>query len=385
MKILCAGGGSGGHVYPALAILDSLRQACRAQHTGLEALWLGRRRGLSQRLVEAAGVPYRNVASGQIKAVNPLIQGLSLARLAIGTLQALGIVRRFRPDVCLATGGHAAAPGALAAYLLGVPLLFFQLDARPGLTVRWLGRLARTVLVTRAAPRAADRKVQVIGYPVRAALLEAMRDRARARRELMAAVGWSFPDCADAAGAPLPLLVVMGGSQGARSINRAVLGHLPALLPHCCLLHVTGPGEYAASCRFAAARPLAARLRPRLVMTPYLHGEFAPALAAADAAVLRAGASVLGEVPASLTPAVLVPLPRAGGHQRANAQALADQGACLVVEDADLATHLIPALQRLLTQPALRQQLERRLQTLARLDGAQRGAQAILHAVRETG
>lgn len=377
MKVLCTGGGSGGHIYPALAILDELQAACQAQSCPLELLWLGRRRGMSQKLVTATGIPYRNVVSGQIWDVNPLIGFLSLIRLAVGTVQALWRVARFRPDLCLATGGNAAAPGALASYLLGVPLFIFMPDAAPGLTVRGLRRLATAVLVTsEAAGRHFPGKAVLTGYPVRADLQAAMRDRRAARAQILATFGLQAPPD----GPALPLLLVMGGSQGARSLNRAIVDNLSRVLPLCLLLHVTGEHDFEASRAKAEALVLAPELQGRYAPVPYLHAELASALAAADAAVLRAGASVLGEIPISGTPAILVP--HAGGHQWANAQALLQHEACLALDDTELATRLVPVLTDLLTQSEMRRDMTHRLQALARPAAARLAAQTLMQAVQ---
>jgi len=202
MKILCSSGGTAGHVYPALSILHSFRTLCRHQGIGVELEWLGRGGSMSRKLVEAAGIRHRQVSSGQIRSVNPLIQALSLIRVGFGTLQALWWVARFRPHCCLATGSNAAAPGAFAAYLLRIPLLYFMPDASPGLTDRLLIRVACKVLVGHegALPHTRGKGV-VTGYPLRASLLEAVKDRTRARRTLAQAWGPEFLSAAHADGA----------------------------------------------------------------------------------------------------------------------------------------------------------------------------------------
>ena len=377
MKILCAGGGTAGHVYPVLAILDSVRTLCRHQGVVVELEWLGRSRGMSRKLVEATGIRHRQVASGQIRSVNPLIQLLSLIRVSFGTLQALWLVARFRPHFCLATGGNAAAPGAFAAYLLRIPLLYFMPDALPGITDRLLVRVARKVFVAHeGALRHTRGKGVVTGYPVRASLVAAAKDRAQARRTLREALGLNVLSSSD--GPRLPLLLVNGGSLGARSLNNAVLDCLGKLLDHCALLLIAGEGEYSSVAARVCKLALCPERQSRLKVVPYLHAEFAAALACADLAVMRSGASVLGELPVTGTPAVLVPLPGSGGHQKANAHALLAHGACVVLDNAALPDQLWPTLESLLKHPERRQEMEKRLQGLAQTDGALRGAQAIL-------
>ncbi len=382
MKLLCAGGGTAGHVYPVLALLDNLRGLCRHRGIGVELEWLGCNRGLSRQLVEAAGIRHHQVASGQIRAVNPLIQVLSLIRVGFGTLQALWLVARFRPHFCLATGSHAAAPGAFAAYLLRVPLLYFMPDASPGITDRLLVRVAHTVFVAHEGALPHTRgKGMVTGYPVRASLIEAAQDRARARRTLRNTLGLEVRSAAKSDGPSWPLLLVSGGSLGARSLNHAILDCLSMLLDHCTLLLVAGEGEYPAVAARVRTLVLGPEQQSRLKVVPYLHAEFAAALACADLAVMRSGASVLGELSVTGTPAVLVPLPGSGGHQKANAGVLAAHGACVVLDNADLPDQLWPTLESLLTHPERRQAMQQQLHRLARPDGALRGAQAILNNV----
>lgn len=374
MKILCTGGGTGGHIYPALSILDKVRELCQQQNRALEILWIGRRQALTQQLVTRAGIPYRRVTSGQLKAVNPLIQCLSVVRLGVGVLQALWIVLRYRPDICLATGGNAAAPSALACALLRVPLLVFLPDAEPGLTTRWLGRVAQQVLITTEAAAAHFPGNAVLtGYPVRSDLLNAAQGPAQARARIQARMNLN-----PGSGDPLPLLLVMGGSQGAQAINRTIQDLLPGLLAQCLVLHVTGERDFAACQDRWQAMNLPPALASRYALRAYLHTELADAFVAADVAVLRAGASVLGEVPASETPAILIPLPGSGGHQWANAQALAAHQACHVVAEERLAIDLLPTLTELLTRTDMRHQIRAQLRPLARPQAAAKAAQLML-------
>lgn len=383
MRILCTGGGTAGHVYPVLAILDRLRTLCQQKGVSVELEWLGRRRGISQQLVEGAGIRHRQVLSGQIRAVNPFIQILSLARVILGTLQALWIVGRFHPDFCLATGGNAAAPGALAAFLLRIPILIFMPDAEPGITDRLLIRMALKVFVANeGALQFVRDKGEVTGYPVREAFLEASQTREQARRTLQDSLGLDSLSTPLSNGRILPLLLVSGGSLGARSLNNAVLDCLNPILEHCILLLITGKGEYPSVITRVESLLLPPSRRSRLKVVPYLHSEFPHALTCADLAILRSGASVLGELPVTCTPAILVPLPGSGGHQWANARALMTQGACEVLDNSDLAVQLWPTVEGLLRNSVKRQEMAKRLQGLAQPDSAWRGAKAILETVQ---
>ncbi len=374
MKILCTGGGTGGHIYPALSILEKVKGTCKAQSQALELLWIGRRQALTQDLVTQAGIPYQAVSSGQLRAVNPLIQCLSLVRLGVGILQALWIVSRFRPDLCLATGGNAAAPCALACAALRIPLVVFLPDAEPGLTARWLGRIANRVLITtEVAAGYFPGNTVLTGYPVRSDLLLSTSRKSEARARIQAKL-----DLNPANNEPLPLLLVMGGSQGAQVVNRTIQELLPVLLTHCLILHVTGERDFTHCHTRWQAMNLPRALSSRYSLVAYLHAELADAFIAADVAILRAGASVLGEVPASETPSILIPLPGSGGHQWANAQSLANHDACCVVSEDRIATDLMPTLTELLTQKDTRYRIRSRLRQLVRPDAAEQAAQIVL-------
>lgn len=281
--------------------------------------WLGRAGGLEERLMADRGIRFRAVASGPIIGSGPLRALASAGRMVAGTFDALRAMRAGAPDVLMVTGGYVSVPAALAARLAGIPLAIYLPDVRPGRAVAAIARLADRILVTDAASLAylPDRRAMATGYPVRALVRDADRDAARAR--LGIAPGTR-------------LLLVFGGSQGARRLNEAVPDAADRLAEQCAILHVAGPrGIEDARARHAS---LAADTQTGYRVTSYLDGAaMADALAAADLVVCRAGASVLGELPARGLPAILVPLPISGGHQWPNAHVLEAAGAAVVVAD----------------------------------------------------
>jgi len=313
MELWISGGGTAGHVFPALTVLDALGGRISAVR------WLGRAGGIEEALVAARGIPFEPVATGPIVGAGAFGVLASAWRMAVGTTTAWRAMRAHRPDVVLVTGGFVSVPAALAARLAHVPLAVFLPDVRPGRAVATIARLADRILVTHAdaldhLPRG---RATVTGYPVRPAVRSAQREDARARLGLA-------PD--------EPLLLVFGGSQGARRLNEAIAEAAPRLVARCRVLHASGPrGIQEARARHATL-PAAARARYRI--EPFLdEAAMADALAAADLAVCRAGASTLGELPARALPAILVPLPIAGGHQWPNARVLEQAGAAIAVPD----------------------------------------------------
>ena len=270
--------------------------------------------------------------------------------------------RRERPAALFATGGYASVPVALAAWALRVPILVYLPDIEPGLAVRFIARLAARVAVTVEDSRVyfPARKVVVTGYPVRPEFHEVDRDEARS------ALGLSVDE---------PALLVMGGSRGARSINRALGEVLEQVLELAQVVHVSGTLDWSWVAERRAALPLAAQDRYRAF--PYLH-EVGLALAAADLAVCRAGASTLGELPFFGLPAVLVPYPHAWRYQRVNADWLVGRGAAVRLEDGRMAEELLPLLRRLLDDGVNLRGMADQMRALARPDAAARLAGELL-------
>ena len=286
----------------------------------------------------------------------------SLARVLTGIRQSLQILEKFRPQACLATGGYVCAPVAIACRMRRVPILIYLPDMTPGLTVRWLSRLAQRVAVS--FPEVAaffGQKAVDTGYPVRAEVLAATANREAAREMLTRKLGIE--------NLSLPLLLVFGGSQGARSINQAIWKAAPALLPACQLLHVVGTRDWPLLEQegpVLAQNTLASRYHP----VAYLHEAMAWALAGADLVVARAGASVLAEFPLARLPSVLVPLPIAGSHQMRNAEKLAQSGGAIVVEDGRLAERLETTVTALLADEPRRLAMGAAVGALARPQAA---------------
>ncbi len=330
-------------MYPALAVAEALN----VRHPGVRLFFVGTVGGFERPLVEKAGMQfaaYDEVLAGPWSGV-PLVQRvLSLFKLLLGTLQALWLVLRRRPQVLLLTGGWVGFPVALAAWLLRVPALIYLPDIEPGLTIRVLKRFVRRVAVTAPAAAVHFRAGQTVvtGYPLRSQLLQAARSsggeqaREQAREQAQTHFGLDTGR---------PTLLVLGGSRGARSINTAVLALLPELLGDGVqVLHVTGTLDWAALQAPIAALPHQELYHP----FAYLHADIGLALAAADVVLSRAGASVLGEYPLFGLASVLVPYPYAWRYQKVNADYLQAHGAGLRLDDEHMAAELLPVLRGLL-------------------------------------
>jgi UDP-N-acetylglucosamine--N-acetylmuramyl-(pentapeptide) pyrophosphoryl-undecaprenol N-acetylglucosamine transferase len=284
--------------------------------------WLGRPDSLEARLIARRGLDFVAIEAAPMVGRGPVGRLRSGLRLLAGTAAAWREAGRRRPQAVLVTGAYVCVPVALAAWLRRIPLMILLPDAAPGKAVRFLAPLARCVAVSseQAARHFAPGKAIVAGYPVRDGIRRA--DRAAARAAQGIADSEAF-------------ILAFGGSQGAASINRALAEAAPALLNRAHILQISGEAglEAARAARAALAEPARARLR----IEAYLHEEeMAAALAAADLVICRAGASTLGELPASGSPAILVPLPISGGHQWPNARLLEAAGAAIVIDDGEL-------------------------------------------------
>ncbi len=271
-----------------------------------------------------------------------------------GAGQCAALMRDYRPDVALISGGYVTVPVAWAAWRAHVPLVIYLPDLTPGLAVRLTARLAARVAVS--FPEVAHyfgRKAVVTGYPVRPELLQTDKHTARLALGL----------------APEPpVLLAFGGSRGARSINQALVDALPVLLPRCQVVHISGQLDWPQVSQAAAALPVS--LRERYHAFAYLHEEMVQALAAADLVIARAGASTLGEFPAVGLASILVPYPYAGQHQEANAAYLAERSAAIVLEDRHLGRDLAPTIVDLLNDPARLARLGCGAAAVARRDAA---------------
>lgn len=394
LRIMLCGGGTGGHVYPLLAVRAALQDlqpvpaggrpapaaspaegiADRAAVSdtvrirpegGIDWLFVGGD-GIEKDLVERESLPYLAIRGGGLHGVGFRRTLVNLLQLVLGTEQAMQALAKFRPQVIVATGGFITVPVAIAAAARRTPMLVYLPDIEPAVSVRFLGRLARCITATAEASRKYfdARKFIVTGYPVRKELLAAAAlPQAVARQKF-------------GIGADGRVLLVSGGSRGARSLNRAVTQNAERLCKSVELIHISGAGEWA---EVSAARSgMTAETQARYHAYPYLHDEMAHALAAADLVVSRAGASVLGELPLFGLPSVLVPYPHAWRYQKVNADYLAGKGAAIVLEDASLPSQLAPSVERLLQDDTAWDAMKRAARQLALPNAAASIARAVM-------
>jgi UDP-N-acetylglucosamine:LPS N-acetylglucosamine transferase len=353
-------------VYPALAVLEQLASNLDVKKS---TLWVGGVGGMEAELVKRAGVPFTAISAGQVAGIEARRLPVSMYKISLGVVEARRILRRFKPDVMLFTGGYIAVPVALAGRL---PIegkrrpstLLYVPDIEPGLAIKTLVRFVDYIALTADDSRVFFREhpsVAVTGYPLRQELYDWTKEKGRQ------VLGLS-PD--------VPVLLVSGGSRGSRTINRLVIDMLPELLPLAQVVHISGqldwPEVSAAREALKKSSALPAGAASRYRAYPYLHKEMGAALAAADLAVTRAGASALGELPLFSLPAVLVPYPHAWRYQKVNAAYLARHDAAVVMEESEAAASLLPLIKDLLSDRERLEKMSAAMKDLAQPDAARK-------------
>ena len=358
VDVVIAGGGTGGHTSPGLAVAALLRERSRT------CAWIGSRSGIEAQRVPQSGIPYVAISTGKLRRYWAW-QNVAdlLVNVPAGTLSVLRILRTLRPRVVFGTGGFVALPVVFGAALLRVPVVLHEQTAIPGLANRIGARFARRIAVTfpDRAGRLPAARVVVTGNPLRPELRAGSRSSAIARFQLDPAV---------------PLVYVTGGAQGAHRINRVVGDALASLAEQAQLIHqcgdnpATGDRQWLED-RRAALPPALAR---RYTVAPYIGAELAGIYAAAALVVARAGAGTVNECCQLGVPALYVPLPGTrGDEQTENARIVERVGGAVVLPQSMLTTErLVREVRALLADPAGLKQMGEHARTLAVPDAAER-------------
>lgn len=327
MRFIVAGGGTGGHIYPALAIARGLKN----RYPGSEIVYIGTARGMEADIVPKEGLPFVGIAgAGFDRKLSPK-NLLVFWQAGRGFFQALGAVRRIRPNAVIGTGGYVCGPVVLAAALSGIPTLIHEQNALPGITNRILSRFVNKVAVTFSDSEryfSQKDKVRLTGLPVRPEILQAERKTSFTKL--------GFQDAR-------LLLLSFGGSRGARTINRAMEAVIKKFAgdPRLNILHVTGEIGYDDFINRCNSEGIYVDRIGNVTVKRYMYN-MQDALASADLVVSRAGAATLAEITALGIPSILIPYPYASeNHQEFNARALEKEGAAIMVLDRDLSGDLL--------------------------------------------
>ncbi|NMA55181.1 MAG: undecaprenyldiphospho-muramoylpentapeptide beta-N-acetylglucosaminyltransferase [Firmicutes bacterium] len=365
MRILFTGGGTGGHIYPALAMAQLIQQRKR----DAEIIFVGTDRGLERELVPKAGFKLKKVAAAGLKRRLVKANLGVFAANAYGFFQALKVVHKFKPHVVVGTGGYVTVPVILASVCLRKPIILHEQNVLPGLANKILSQFANCVALSyeqSAAHFKRARRVVITGNPVRPAIWQQSREQGRHNLDIKANARF---------------VLVFGGSRGARPITEAAVAAAERLLldPRLTLLIVTGRADFVTIEEKVRHLGIQASRAGKMLLRPYMYN-MEDALAAADIVVTRAGATTLAEITARGLPAVLIPSPYVtANHQEYNARTLADSGAAVMIKEQDLSPRVLAdTIQSLLADPQRLVQMGAAARSLGRRNAAEILVQEIL-------
>ncbi|HHX27772.1 MAG: undecaprenyldiphospho-muramoylpentapeptide beta-N-acetylglucosaminyltransferase [Bacillota bacterium] len=321
MRLVVTGGGTGGHIYPAVAVAKEMSRLLPRT----SVLYVGTGTGMESKIVPREGLAFKSVRSSGVMGKSAVVALKGLANAFMGVFDAVTLLRDFRPDVVLGTGGYASGPVIAAAHLLRIPRAIQEQNAVPGKTNLWLSRISA---VTFAAWDYSVKffpvpsRVLVTGNPVRSEVLEETGKDESRRFFGMVEKG--------------PAVLLLGGSRGAKTLVEAGIAISKRMPEGTSMLFVTGAEYYPEACRALGARPgdgIEGASIGNIILKPYVY-DMAKAYSACDLVIGRAGGMTLAEITARGIPSVIVPSPNvAGNHQEYNARALEEEGAALVVRE----------------------------------------------------
>ena len=370
VRLTITGGGTGGHVLPALAVIDELR----GRGALADLIWVGSSEGVEQRAAEEAGIHFVAIPTGKLRRYLSLRNLTDAARVPLGVLAARQALAAFRPDVVLSTGGFVSVPAVVAARGIA-PVLTHEQTAILGLANRINARFAAVLAVShrQTEPLAGrlHRRVVVTGNPIRVGLTSGDRQRGLQR--------FGFDPA-------IPVVYVTGGARGASPINQRIAALLPGILDQTQIIHQTGPLSANADAENLSQlrESLPETVRHRYAVVEFVRDELPDVYAAADLVVGRAGAGTIAELAYVGLPAILVPLPGARGNEQAlNARVLGDAGAAVVIAQPDARPERLQSeILALLSDPERRTRMAIAARTVARPDAAARLADELLSLAR---
>ena len=355
MRLLICAGMTGGGVYPALAVLQTLGD--KAQNV----LWIGSENQMDAELLSKMNFDFKSIPAAGLHGVGLSKLPGNLFKLARGYLKSRQLIDQFKPGVIFYTGGYISIPVSLASR--GIPSVVFVPDIEPGAALNFLIKRSNLIAAVSEDTRQfipEKKRVEVTGYPIRTDMAKWTRENGREDLHLKN---------------ELPVLLIFGGSKGARSINEALYLVLGELLKSIQIIHISGEENWEETRQMKANLPQI--LSANYHAYPFLHSQMGAALASADLVVCRAGASTLGELPFFSLPAILVPYPHAWRYQHTNAEYLVNHvGACLL-EDKDLKTSLLSTVMNIIHNQSELIKMRKLMHTLACPKAAQRIGQLL--------
>ena len=362
MRIVLTGGGTGGHLFPLVAVAKKIKE----KRFDTEFLFVGPNGKMENELMGQAGIPVRNISAGKIRRYFSFMNFVDFFKVIIGVIQSLWILLKYMPDVIFSKGGYASFPVVFVGWLYCIPILIHDSDATPGLANSILGKFADRVAVSypEAEREFPAEQVVLTGNPVREDIASGEAQKAREFFQLSPEKKTIF---------------VWGGSQGAKLINDKIIDLLPELLRKYQIIHQTGENNFEEAKRRAGELGVKAGHEGYFPVA-FIGDELKDILAVSDLIISRAGANSISEIAANGKPSILIPIEKsANNHQRMNAYSVARMGGCVVLEENNLGENLLLSrIEEIMNDLALQKKLAENIKKFYHPEATNRLADGIL-------
>jgi UDP-N-acetylglucosamine--N-acetylmuramyl-(pentapeptide) pyrophosphoryl-undecaprenol N-acetylglucosamine transferase len=369
MRIILTAGGSGGHLFPLIAVARKLKEKLGSE---TELLYVGSGLKIEKKAMVGENIPMKNIFAGKMRRYFSIHNFFDFFKIPIGFFQSLFILLKFMPDAVFAKGGYVSLPVVLAARCYRIPVLIHESDAIPGASNQILAKFSNRIAIS--YPSAYNyfptSKTIMTGNPIRTEIYGGDSQKARTYFSLTESK---------------PVILVLGGSQGSRTINNAIINILPKLLPISQVIHQTGENNFMDVVRMAGEQGI----KPGhggYCPTKFLEGEVLPnSFSVADLIISRAGANSIAEIAANGKPSILIPLEHsANDHQRMNAYKIAEVGGALVLEETNLGENiLIKKIEQLLFNAQERKSMAEKVKAFFHPDASDKIADGIIELGNE--
>lgn len=359
MKIACTGGGTGGHIFPGIAVIDELKRL----EDAIEVVWIGSGKELERGITSRFGIPYYAVPAGKLRRYFSIQNVFDVFKIAAGIAYSIILLKRLKIELLFSKGGYVAVGPVLAAWILRIPVITHESDCDPGLATRIISRFAETILLPYERTRvehfgSSVKDVRVTGNPVRGELFRASGERGRNILHI---------------GPEKSLVLVLGGSQGARQINRLIGEIRDELLDEAAVVHQMGSLDFVSS------------ETDNYITAPFFDSEFPDILAAADLVISRAGAGTVWENGVLAKASILIPLGSGSsrGDQLRNAGLFEEEGAAVMLSGQDAnGRELLKQSRTLLRDPEAMNRMKRNAARICNPDAGEKIARIIIERVR---
>lgn len=358
MKIVLTGGGTGGHIFPLVAVAEKLREKYGQE---IDLLFVGPNGKLEESVMNKEGIRMKKVSGGKVRRYFSFLNFFDFFKTPFGFFKALWILLWEMPDAVFAKGGYACVPVVLAAWVYRIPVLIHESDAVPGIANQFLEKFSKRVAISYPSAEKffQSSKVLLTGNPIRNEINTGNKDAAKEKFNIRG---------------EKPVLLVLGGSQGSQIINKAIIEALPDILETVQIIHQTGENNFEDVLHLAAKEGIK-NSREGYTAVPFLSfDDMRNCLSLASVVVSRAGANSIAEVAANGIPSILIPLSTAANdHQRMNAYRLAEIGAAIMLEESNLGEHiLIKKIQSILSDKEIYKKMSENIQTFHHPDAAKK-------------